>query len=427
MVNPQIISDIPGDKSISHRAIILGALAENNSEFHNFLCAEDCLNTAKIFSELGVPVELHTETATVKIKGQGLRGLKAPKDTLDVGNSGTGIRLITGVLAAQTFSTTITGDKSIQKRPMKRIITPLTKMGAKISGQALNDNIVPPLHISGQTAITSTTYDMPMASAQVKSAILLAGLFANGTTTVIEPAPSRNHTEVMLSNFGVPVTTKGNTICLTGPATLKNPNPDTPIWIPSDFSSAAFFIILGLIGKTPITTTGIGLNPSRAALVDVLIEMGANIKIENTKTGVEPYGDITANPSTLKNGLVPKAVIPYIIDEIPILAIAACFGNGPLTVKNAEELRVKESDRIAAIGRLVTALGAGFEEFEDGFTLTPPTTPIPNFSCETFGDHRIAMSALIAAKAAGVTAHVSETASIQTSFPNFLAILGRLA
>lgn len=420
------ISDIPGDKSISHRAIIIGSLAENTSIFTRFLFAEDCINTAKTFQSLGVSIELDDQSKTVSIHGVGLKGLKQPDKTLDTGNSGTGIRLITGVLAGQAFNSKITGDHSIQKRPMKRIVAPLEQMGAKISGQTLpeKNDIYPELQITGQPLLSPLKYTLPVASAQVKSALLFASLYANGESEITEPKISRNHTEVMLKTYGASIRKEGQTWFCSGKNSLKNPSA-IPHIIPADFSSASFFIVLGLLlPNTHWTLTHIGTNPTRTSLAKVLQSMGANIRItESESANIEPIGTIEIKTSNLKNITVPIEEIPFLIDEIPILAIAALFSEGELTISNAKELRVKESDRIAAIVESIRAMGGEITEREDGFTLKGNKGKIQPFRIHSKGDHRIAMSAIIASIAGQVPATIEDVACINTSFPNFFEIL----
>ena len=421
---PSHIETIPGDKSISHRAIILGALSSTPSTFTRFLTAEDCLNTLSIFRELGVPITQSGDEVT--ISGVGLAGLRAPECRLDTGNSGTGIRLITGVLAGQRFSSTITGDKSIQGRPMRRVVEPLTQMGARISGCAIEGraDIFPPLTISGAFPLNGIRYRLPVASAQVKSAVLLAGLFADSPTVIEEPELCRDHSERMLKGFGADILRDGELISLA-PGPLANPRPEIPIRIPADFSSAAFFLVLGTCG-VPVTLTGVGLNPTRDSLLHVLLRMGANIQIiDRQGDDFEPYGTLVVAPSPMENVEIFADEIPFIIDEIPILAVAALFSKGTLRVRNAAELRVKESDRIAAIGRFVAAMGGRITEFEDGFELAGPVTIQP-FDVESGGDHRIAMASIIAAVCANVSATVRNCECINTSFPNFFDILSKV-
>ena len=418
------ISTIPGDKSLSHRAVILGSLAEGMSSFSGFLTAEDCLNTLHVFNALGIQSE--QEGSSLTLHGKGLSGLRAPinEALLDVGNSGTGIRLITGVLAAQAFDTAITGDASIQKRPMKRIITPLSLMGARITGQTLpgKTDIYPPLQIHG-SALNAITYTLPVASAQVKSAILLASLFVQDITTVIEPEATRDHTERMLQGYGADIRREGTAIMCSGQKPLVAPLGRT-IQIPADISSAAFFIVLGLI--TPhegLHLTHIGINPTRDALLGVLKAMGARIDIQTIAgEDFEPHATISVYPSEMTNIDLDPAVIPFLIDEIPILAVAAMFAKGRLRVTGAKELRVKESDRIAGIARIAAAVGITITETEDGFSLTGRPSG-ESFTLDSHGDHRIAMSGIVLAYAAEMSATVIGCACIHTSFPNFFEIL----
>lgn len=431
------IKDIPGDKSISHRAVILTSLSKSTLTFNRFLTAEDCLNTAAIFRECGIQItdeQTVKNTKSITIKGQGLHGLTQPKKSLYVGNSGTGIRLITGILAGQAFPTTIAGDASIAGRPMKRIVAPLRHMNAKIDGKAQEgkDDIYPPLTIQPST-LSGMSYTMPIASAQVKSSLLLAGLYADSATTIIEPKFTRDHTEVLMKGFGIDITKTGNTIVLNPPKEellFKGPSSLT---IPADFSSAAFFIVLGLIrqSNTAIKLHDIGLNPTRAALIDVLragCKPGA-ITVEGLGTTLgETYGDIIVTSSTIDNEALSNAItdeiIPYIIDEVPILAVTALYGTGTLKIRHAEELRVKESDRIATTVAMIKALGGDAIEYEDGLDVIGKGILSPIDTVDSHGDHRIAMSALIAGKASGCTVNVSDTACINTSFPNFFDILG---
>ena len=421
------IECIPGDKSISHRSIILGSLASNSSSFSNFLMSDDCKNTIEIFKALGVKIN-HNSTE-VEINGVGLRGLREPKTQLDVGNSGTSIRLITGLLSAQSFNSVISGDSSIQTRPMKRIIDPLSKMGANITGLANSKkDICPPLSITSSTALQPITYSLPIASAQVKSSILLAGLFINGTTTIIEPIKCRNHTELMLNAFNAKISIKDTHIFLEGNHNLQNPFSKT-IKIPSDFSSAAFFIVLGLIiPNSHIKLKNIGINPTRAGLLQILKDMGANISLCNEVNDIEPTADIHVKSSNLKNICIPVSAIANIIDEIPILAIAAMFATGTMKLTNAKELRFKESDRIEKIVELVTQFGGKIIDYDDGFEISGGISPIDNIpTIQTHYDHRIAMSAVIASLATNIACEIDSLDCITTSFPNFLDIINQFS
>ncbi len=415
------IHSIPGDKSISHRAIMIASLADNTSEFTGFLFSDDCLNTLLIFQQLGVPISIDKDRNLVSVHGVGLRGLKPADSTLDVGNSGTGIRLITGILAMQHFESTISGDHSIQQRPMKRIVDPLRSMGAIILGTE-SDDIYPPLTISASQHVTPISYSLPMASAQVKSCLLFAGLFLKGTTTITQPAICRDHTEIMLTAYQANLKTHNNQITITGPSYLHNPFSQ-PITIPADFSSASFFIVLGLIHPNiTITLSKIGINPTRSKLLDVLIAMGADITLSNQIMEIEPYADITVRSSSLTNITVDESLIPIIIDEIPILAVAGMFATGTMTISGAKELRYKESDRIKQIVHLVQSFQGHIQEHDDGFMLTggvSPTTPV----IDTAFDHRIAMSAIIASLASGCPITLDTIDCIKTSFPNFFDII----
>ncbi len=411
-----IIDSIPGDKSMSHRAIIIGSLVKGSTIFDGFLLSDDCLSTLEIFRQLGITIEI--EGTCITICGKGPRGLTKPKGVLDVGNSGTGIRLISGVLAGVPFESKITGDDSIQNRPMGRIIEPLTQMGASISSSHQR----PPLSITGQVHLKKGwSYKMPVASAQVKSAILLAAVTAGVKVTVTEPEPCRDHTERMLRLFGAKVHSKEGVIHLMGP---KLTVPKSRVQIPSDVSSALFFICLSLMINQPITFKNIGLNPSRTGCLEVLQMMGASIRILNQTDAYEPMGDIEVTPSSeLSNISIPLNLIPNIIDELPIFAVLATSATGTFKVRGAQELRVKESDRIDGICRLMGALGAKVTEYDDGFDIHGPIQEKSNLSFDAKFDHRLAMSALIASKAYGIEAKVQGLESISTSFPNFLSLL----
>lgn len=335
---------------------------------------------------------------------------------------------MSGILAAQTFPTQIAGDDSIAKRPMRRVIDPLTRMGAKITGKsgAETGEIYPPLDIAPIPNLRGIRYDMPVASAQVKSAILLAGLYAEGETVVVESKATRDHTERFMRFLGLPIHVSGSEIKLTGRHPLQNPTPNAPLRIPADPSSAAFFGVLGiLVPNSRLSMSGVGFNPTRSRLWNVLTQMGGHIELQPDQAGIEPMGTVTVAHSDLKNIEVSKADIPFIIDEIPILAAAAAFGKDTLKIRGAEELRVKESDRIATICRMITAMGGKITEYPDGFDIEGGTR-FHEFEVDSHGDHRIAMSAIIAALAAGVPATVKNCECIQTSFPNFFECLAKL-
>lgn len=420
-----LISDIPGDKSISHRAVIISSLSQNRVKFSNFLFSEDCLNTIKIFQSLGVNIKINNPQHKIEIEGVGLYGLTPPVENLNVGNSGTSIRLIAGILAGQKFTSVITGDSSIQKRPMKRIITPLVAMGAKIKGEKQNNNIYPPLKIIG-APLNNIEYLLPIPSAQLKSCIMLASLYSLKKTIIYQKETSRDHTERMLKLFNADLKIKDKTIEISGSKKLSLINSkSTSIAIPSDISSAAFFMVLGLILKnSKLCLKNIGLNPTRNKISHILKEMEGKIITTNFSEEFEPRGDIEIKSSVLKN-LKINQDIPYFIDEIPILAVAAMFGKGKFIIRNAQELRVKESDRIKAIVNLVRKMGGHILEFEDGFEITP-TGEFQDFELDPNLDHRIAMSAIIGAIAAGKTALIKNCDCINTSFPNFFSILKKL-
>ena len=421
------IDSIPADKSISHRAFILGALCDNVSLFSHVLESEDCLNTRDIMRALGVSIEKEGHIYTVT--GVGLKGLRpvGPGDVLDVGNSGTSIRLLTGLLAAQSFDSVITGDHSIQGRPMRRVTDPLSQMGARISGQSKPDSndLYPPLHIKGIDEVSMLTYDLPIASAQVKSALLLAGLYSE-CVSIEEPDFSRDHTERMLRYFGADLTGEGKHLLLKGPTVLSNPNPDMILRVPGDMSSALFFIVFGvLLKKSQVTLTNIGSNQTRNAALDCIRQMHGKIYEDNLNDTWEPTLDIEVHSSDLFNIAFKGDVIPNVIDEIPILSILGVTAKGVMTVRDAQELRVKESDRISAIVRLIEAMGCEIKEYADGFDL-PGEQTIQSFTYHSGGDHRMAMSAIIAALSAGVEATVENCDCIATSFPNFFDILREL-
>lgn len=411
------INQIPGDKSVSHRSIILSSLSESSVQVNGFLCSEDCLHTVNIFQAMGVPIDVNHAEQVVTVSGVGLHGLQAPNQRLDVGNSGTGIRLIAGVLAGQSFDTCITGDASIQRRPMNRILTPLSLMGAIIDGDHA------PLTIRGGQSLSGIRYRLPVASAQVKSCILLAGLYADGQTEVIEPEPCRDHTERMLTLFGVPIHKEGHSIVVQPPGSLQAQSSE--IWVPADVSSAAFFIVLALLKGKEWRFGHVGLNPTRRQIIDVLLSMGGMITLNPHSGSYEPMGDISVQRSTLSSTSVPSEWIPFIIDEIPILAIAALFSDRPFELRGIEELRVKESDRIATIVQLVEAMGGRITEFPDGFCIYP-MHQYRDFSFDCHSDHRLAMSAIIGALAANVSCDIIGYDSIYTSFPNFFSILEQL-
>ncbi len=411
---------LPGDKSISHRAIMLASLAKGETHIKNFLMSEDCLNTVKAFRQMGIKIE--GRMGNFIVYGKGLWGLTKPMDIIDVGNSGTTARLLTGILSSQRFDTVITGDESLRQRPMGRIIEPLSRMNARISGSGFNGELVP-LFISGDKAMLNPiTYSMPIASAQVKSAILLAGLFAKGNTTVIEPLPTRDHTERLMAYMDVPIIKEGLTTTISGPA---EPIGGRQILIPVDFSSAAFFIVAAtLVEGSEITISHVGINPTRIGAMDVLKEMGAEIELLNiTSLCGEDIADIKVKHSKLKGVKIDKERIPQLIDEIPILAVAACFAEGITEIRGAEELRVKETDRIKALCTELSRLGGKITEFPDGMLINGGAKLKGGIEVSSYGDHRIAMSLIIAGLMLEDKLIIDNTKCILTSFPDFMEIL----
>ena len=411
---------LPGDKSISHRSAMFAALGDGVSQLLNYSSARDCQSTLACLAALGVKIE--REPNRIIVHGVGREGLRAssrmPKIILDAGNSGTTIRLLSGILAGQPFATSITGDESIQRRPMRRIIEPLTQMGARITAR---DNNFAPLTIHGGN-LKAMTYQPPIASAQVKSCTLLAGLFADGTTTVIETTPTRNHTEVMLHECGVALAQQDERISLVGGQRLK---PLGEYTVAGDLSSAAFFLVAALLApEAEITLRHIGINPSRTALLDVLRAMGGRIEITNQRLAHgEPVADLVAAHSQLKGDhTLSGAVIANLIDEIPILAVAATQLDGTLTIREAKELRVKESDRIHAIVTNLRALGVTVEEFEDGFTITGRQS-LKGACVESFGDHRIAMAFAVAGLIATGATAIANAEAASVSLPEFYQLL----
>lgn len=411
---------VPGDKSISHRSIMLGSLAEGTTEVHGFLQGADCLSSISCFQNMGVVIENNPATNIVKVHGLGLHNLIAPTKILDVGNSGTTTRLMSGILAAQSFTSTINGDASIQKRPMKRIMTPLSQMGADII--SLNGNDCAPLQINGQ-ALHGIHYTSPVASAQVKSAILLAGLYAEGETSVTEPYVSRNHTELMFEAFGVDIHTEGTTATVKPVNQLHAQN----ITVPGDISSAAYFIVAGLITPNScITIKNVGINPTRDGILDVCKAMGADITLSNVNTSIgEPTADITVRTSSLKGTIIEGAVIPKLIDELPIIAILACFAEGTTIIKDAQELKVKESNRIDVMVHNLSAMGAAIEGTDDGMIIQGGKM-LHGAVIDSNLDHRIAMSFAIAGMNAEGETEITGAECVNISYPSFYEDLNRL-
>jgi 3-phosphoshikimate 1-carboxyvinyltransferase len=403
--------DIPGDKSVSHRAIMLSALADGTSQIDGFLEGEDTRATAAIFARLGVRIETPSASRRI-VHGVGIDGLKAADGPLDCGNAGTGMRLIAGVLAAQPFDSTLVGDASLSKRPMRRITDPLALMGARIDTR---EGGVPPLHIHGTTALTGIDFTPPVASAQIKSCVLLAGLFAQGETIVREPHPTRDYTERMLAALGVEIDFSPGYARLRGGQRLKAGN----IVVPADFSSAAFFLVAAsIVPGSELRLRQVGLNPRRTGLLQALRLMGADITEENAgEHGGEPVADLVVRHAPLHGIEVPLTLVPDMIDEFPALFIAAACAEGPTIVRGAAELRVKESDRLAAMSNGLRALGLQIEETEDGATIHPGV--MHSGTIDSHGDHRIAMAFAIAAQRCTGQIRVGDIANVATSFPGF--------
>ena len=409
---------IPGDKSISHRAIMLGSIADGTTEITNFLQGADCLSTMECFKQMGVSIENSTDK--VIIKGSGLHGLQAPKNMLDVGNSGTTTRLMSGILAAQNFTCSLNGDASIQKRPMGRIITPLSQMGADIV--SIKGNGCAPLQINGKQ-LHGIHYQSPVASAQVKSSILLAGLYADGTTSVTEPSLSRNHSELMLSSFGANVTSKDTTATIEPTDKLYGQE----IIVPGDISSAAYFIVAGLIlPNSEVLIKNVGINPTRDGILRVCEAMGASISYENKReVSKEPVADLLVRSSSLHGTEIGGDLIPTLIDEIPAIAVLACFAEGTTVIKDAQELKVKESNRIDEMVNNLSKMGADITATEDGMIIRGGK-PLHGSTINSKLDHRLAMSFAIAGLMADGETDIQGAEVVETSFPTFYKDLERL-
>lgn len=412
------IIKIPGDKSISHRAIMFGALAKGDTKIANFLQGADCLSTISCFRKMGIRIENNTDN--VIVHGKGLHGLTAPSEILDVGNSGTTTRLISGILAGQSFSSELLGDASIQKRPMGRIMLPLSQMGAEII--SIKGNGCAPLRINGKP-LSAIHYQSPVASAQVKSCILLAGLYADGETKVTEPALSRNHTELMLSSFGAKVTSHGTTASIL-------PDPDLfgqDIDVPGDISSAAFFIAAALmVPNSQIYIKHVGINPTRDGILRVCQSMGADIKLENIKIiGGEPVADLIVTNCSLHGTTIEGDIIPTLIDEIPIIAVLASYADGTTIIRNAEELKVKESNRLDIMVENLSAMGVDIEATADGMIIHGGT-PLHGAVIDSHMDHRIAMAFAVASLIAEGTTTITNAECVDISYPNFYTDLKML-
>lgn len=411
---------MPGDKSISHRYAMLSAIAEGESEIRFFSPAADCASTLRCLELLGVPVERavegQTEDAVVRIQGSGRAGLKPPAADLDAGNSGSTMRMLSGILAAQPFRSRLLGDASLSRRPMQRIIEPLSRMGARIRSA---EGGRPPLEIEG-APLNAIRYELPVASAQVKSAVLLAGLYAEGVTEVVEPAPTRDHTEIALEHLGAEVERQGRTISVRGPASLQ----PAKLYVPGDFSSAAFFITAALtLPESNLVIQNVGLNPTRAALLDVLVPMGAQIKVLNLDiVNGELIGDLHVESSALEGGELSPEYVPGLIDELPMLAVLATRMSAGLSFRGAAELRVKESDRLRAVADNLRRMGAEVEEYLDGLRV-PGGQKLRGAEAESCGDHRIAMAFAVAGLFAEGVTQIKDSDAVAVSFPGFFELL----
>lgn len=410
---------VPGDKSISHRAIMLGAIAEGRTEVSGFLPGEDCLATLAAVAAMGVAVQRTGETQ-VTIAGAGLRGLRAPERALDMGNSGTAMRLLTGLLAGQAFDVTLIGDESLSRRPMERVAGPLRRMGAAID----TTDGRPPVRVHGGRPLRGLHYEMPVASAQVKSAILLAGLYASGETTVLEPAVTRDHTERMLEGFGQPVRRHDGAVSLAPAGRLAG----CAIDVPGDISSATFLLLAGALARRgEVIVEHVGLNPTRTGILEILRLMGAELIVELTgHAGREPVGRITVRPSVLRGAVIPPHLVPLAIDEFPAVFVAAALAQGETRISGAEELRHKESDRIGAMAAALRALGVEVEEQPDGARIVGREDGFEAGTVDSHGDHRVAMSIAVGALRARGPVRILDTANVATSFPGFVAVASGL-
>jgi 3-phosphoshikimate 1-carboxyvinyltransferase len=410
---------VPGDKSISHRSIILGSIAQGVTTVSGFLRGEDNIATLNAFRAMGITIE--DDGVTLKIHGKGLHGLTEAEDVIDCGNSGTSIRLLTGLLSGQAFFSVLTGDQYLRKRPMKRVVTPLAAMGARIAGRAGGEKA--PLGISG-SSLTGVSYSSPVASAQVKSAILLAGLYAAGETSVIEPHLSRDHSERMLKHFGADIEAAGPQVTIRGGRELQAQE----IVVPGDISSAAFFMVAGLITPgSELLIKGVGVNPTRTGIIDILTLMGGRLILVNQReVSGEPIADILVQSSPLHGIEIAGDLVPRAIDEFPVISVAAAVASGKTVIRDARELRVKETDRIKAMADNLRLAGAFVEETDDGMILSGGAK-FARFHANSCGDHRIAMAMLIAGLVADGHCTVDDTDCIATSFPNFFTLLEQVS
>ena len=401
---------IPGDKSISHRAVMFGSLARGTTRISHFLEGADCLSTISCFRKMGIEIDRNKDE--ILVHGRGLHGLTAPTEILDVGNSGTTTRLISGILAGQTFTSELDGDDSIRTRPMKRIMTPLASMGADITSRL--DNGCAPLIIHGRP-LHAAHYDSPVASAQVKSCVLLAGMYADGITSVTEPFLSRNHTEIMLNYFGAGITSEGTTASIRPEPVLEGRD----IQVPGDISSAAYFIAAGLLTPgSEILLKNVGINPTRAGIIKVCMDMGADITLLNESTEGEPTADLLIRTSSLKGTTIEGSIIPTLIDEIPMIAVMAAFAEGTTIIRDAQELKVKESDRIAVMVDNLRRMGADIEGTDDGMIIHGGR-PLHGAVIDSHLDHRIAMSFAVAGTICDGTVEILNGECVNISYPEF--------
>ena len=403
---------VPGDKSMSHRAAMLAALSHGPCKLRNFLPGEDCLGTLRVLRQLGVEIETVSPTEHI-VHGAGGR-FRMPDGDLDCGNSGTTMRLMSGLLAGRPFRARLTGDASLSRRPMRRIIAPLEQMGARLSTEGGNG--CPPLVIEGASVLRAITYELPVPSAQVKSAVLLAGLFAEGITTVVQPVPTRDHTERMLEYFGVPVTRKGTAISVQGGRLPQARDFD----VPGDISSAAFWLVAAAAqAGASLCVTDLGLNPTRTGVLGVLLRMGAHLREEEQSKGPgEPCGKVEILGNHLRGTVIGGAEIPNVIDELPVLAVAGALAQGTTVIKDAAELRVKESDRLAVVAHHLAAMGAEVTEHPDGLEIRGGR-PLRGARLTSHGDHRIAMAFAIAGLFAEGETVIEDAACVETSYPGF--------
>lgn len=410
---------VPGDKSISHRSVMLGSLAQGTTRITNFLRGEDNFSTMGAFRAMGVPIE--DDGRTVTVRGVGLHGLQEPDNVLDCGNSGTTIRLMTGLLSGQHFFSVLTGDQYLRKRPMKRVVEPLAQMGAKIAGRG--GGTLAPLAITGGP-LSGVFYNSPIASAQVKSALMLAGLYASGETSVTEPTRSRDHSERMFRFFGADLDTLHNGVVVRGGRELQGQE----IMVPGDISSAAFFLVAGLIVPgSELLIRNVGVNPTRTGVIDILKAMGGDITLqEQREVSGEPVADLLVRSSSLRGIEIQGDVVPRAIDEFPAICVAAAVAEGTTVIKDARELRVKETDRIAAMATNLRTIGSGLiEETEDGMVIQGIAS-LAGGKTSSFGDHRIAMSLSVAALACRSEVQIDDVSCVATSFPGFFELLSRV-